>query len=62
MTFPPYDKPSNRRRAAVSPCRELKEAGKAALPPYGEPFGFFDGFLPRNGCMAKAASFSFSGP
>lgn len=62
MTFPPYDKPRNREKGAVAPFRSLKEAGKAALPPYGEPSGFFGLFLPRNGLMLKAASCSLSAP
>lgn len=62
MTFPPYLVVRNRAKATMPPCRALKEEGKAALPPYGEPSGFFERFLPRNGLMLKASNCSLSAP
>jgi hypothetical protein len=44
----------------VPPCSEAWYRGIVTVSAYGEPSGFFDFFLPRNGWMLKAASFSLS--
>jgi len=62
MTVSPYTKPLNRDHVALPPCRVVVEAGRFAFPSYGEPFGFFARFLPRNGWMLKRASCSLSAP
>ncbi len=53
-------KTRNRETITVPAYRVSMEAGKMSFLPYGEPSGFFDFFLPRNGWMLKAASFSLS--